>query len=122
MTKDLIGFSERLKGLRFNAQLTQEDVAKRVKCARGTYAQYENGTRTPDAKVVKSLAELFDVSADYLIFGTERKEENIPGEVQMWFRADGTGLTSEEIELLKEDLSDYFMIRKKRLLDRKKRI
>ena len=45
---------------------TQEDVAKRAGVARSTYANWENGKREPDFETSEKLADIFEVSVDYL--------------------------------------------------------
>lgn len=64
-------FSERLKKLRENKQLSQEYVAKKLGITRQGYAKYEKGTAQPDFDSLKKLSLLFEVSIDYLITGNE---------------------------------------------------
>ena len=63
--------------LRKKRTWTQDDVAKKIGIARTTYAMYEQGRREPDANSLSKLAELFDVSIDYLITGTERSTQYV---------------------------------------------
>jgi HTH-type transcriptional regulator, competence development regulator len=65
-------FGERLKHLREkkkqkNPKWTQEYVADLVGVARPTYTAYERGTKQPQLETVNKLADLFEVSADYLL-------------------------------------------------------
>jgi DNA-binding XRE family transcriptional regulator len=57
-----------LKAARVNANLTQEDVAKKVKKSKNTIVSYEKGKSTPDIETGKALANLYGVSIDDLIF------------------------------------------------------
>lgn len=57
----------RIRDLRNDRGLTQEDVAKILNVSQNTYSQYEIGiTRFPLDAVVK-LAEFYGVSVDYLV-------------------------------------------------------
>ncbi|MCL6600286.1 MAG: helix-turn-helix domain-containing protein [Alicyclobacillus macrosporangiidus] len=62
-----MGIGDRLSSLRNKTKWTQEDVAKRLGIARTTYAMYEQGRREPDAETLSKLAELYDVTVDYLL-------------------------------------------------------
>jgi HTH-type transcriptional regulator, competence development regulator len=69
-------FGERLKYLREkkkqeNPKWTQEYVADLIGVARTTYTAYERGTKQPQLDTVNKLADLFEVSADYLLGRTD---------------------------------------------------
>ena len=49
---------ERLRMLRAKERLTQKQVADYLEVEVSTYAHYEKGDRTPDAKKLRKLAEL----------------------------------------------------------------
>lgn len=60
-------FGERLKQLRADKKLTQQELANILKISRGTYAHYEIGKREPDQKTLILFAEFFNVSTDDLL-------------------------------------------------------
>ena len=60
-------FGERLRALRKQARLTQEDVAKALRIHRTTYNRYEAGMVSPDQQGLVQLAEMFGVTVDYLL-------------------------------------------------------
>ena len=65
-------FSERLQKCRQikkegNPTWTQDYIAKRIGVARTTYTAYERGTKIPPLDTVNRIADLFDVSTDYLL-------------------------------------------------------
>ncbi len=62
---------ERLVALRKSRKWTQEIVASKLGVARGTYAHWEINKREPDNDTLTRLADLFEVSIDYLIRGKE---------------------------------------------------
>lgn len=58
---------ERLKEQRLLHKLTQQQVADKIGITRPAYTAYESGNRQPDYELLKQLANMFDVSTDYLI-------------------------------------------------------
>lgn len=60
-------FGPRLKILRIKNEMTQRQVAFYLHIDRTTYAGYESGKRFPDARTLCKIADLFDVSVDYLL-------------------------------------------------------
>lgn len=60
-------FGERLKTLRNEKKLRQEDVAKKIGIARTTYAMYEQEKREPDNDTLQKLANFYEVSVDFLL-------------------------------------------------------
>ena len=66
---------QRLKKLREDMGLSQEEVAKRIGVGRTTYVKYETGDSKPIRKI-NELSRLFGVDADYIlcIDSPEKKE------------------------------------------------
>jgi len=73
--------SDRLKKLRKSKKLTQADVANSIDIARSTYVRYEKGEVQPSTGTVVVIAELFNVTTDYLL-GISN-DLIPPGEVQL---------------------------------------
>ena len=85
-------FSIRLKELRKERGLTQEDLSKLSGISFPTISRYENGQRDePKLTILKTLANYFDVTIDYLVGDTDIKETNF---------------TSDEISRIFNDLDD----------------
>ena len=57
---------ERIKGLREDHDLTQEDIAKTLHISQRAYSHYENGTRSLPLDIFIKLADYYDISLDYL--------------------------------------------------------
>lgn len=57
---------KRLKTLRLDKEMSQEDVAKIIGISRPAYNKYESGAIKPVRKI-KELCDLFGVSADYIL-------------------------------------------------------
>ena len=64
-------FQERLIEQRKINKLTQRQVAETLGVSQPSYIRYENGTSEPNLTNLKTLADLFDVSVDYLLGRTE---------------------------------------------------
>jgi len=60
-------FKKRLKELRIERNITQEELAKEISMARSSVAGYENGSKSPSMETLIHLAELFNVTTDYLL-------------------------------------------------------
>lgn len=65
--KKIIG--ERLKTLRENKGLKQNRVAKMLGVHNSTLAKYESGEREPDNETLTKIAEIYEVTLDYLLTG-----------------------------------------------------
>ena len=57
----------RIRDIRMDRGLTQEDVAKILHVSQNTYSQYESGTTCYPLDAVVTLAEFYVVSVDYLV-------------------------------------------------------
>lgn len=60
-------FSERLLSLRKAYGYTQRQLAERLNVAQPSYVRYEQGTAEPTQENLVKLADIFDVSVDYLL-------------------------------------------------------
>ncbi|GAB6254498.1 hypothetical protein PSKAS_00200 [Peribacillus sp. N1] len=73
-------FGDRLKWLRERSGLTQKFAAEKIGVKNNTLSSYESAKRQPDYTTLKKLADLYDVTIDYIITGNENS--NSPDE--MW--------------------------------------
>lgn len=58
---------ERIRNLRIDQNLTQEDIAKNLNLKQNTYSQYEIGVLKYPIEVLIKLASFYDTSVDYLL-------------------------------------------------------
>ncbi len=65
--------SNRLKELRKAKGLTQNQVAIYCDITEKTYQNYELMTREPKISILMRIADLYDVSLDYLVGRTDKK-------------------------------------------------
>ncbi|SMB97835.1 Helix-turn-helix [Thermanaeromonas toyohensis ToBE] len=63
--EDMQYIATKLRKLREEKGLTQEEVAKALNIAKSTLGNYEIGRRTPDLPMLTKLAEFYGVSLDY---------------------------------------------------------
>jgi len=62
---------KRMQLLRENRNWTKTDVAKKIGRTLSTYANWEYGIREPDTEMIKKIAEVYEVSVDYLLGRTD---------------------------------------------------
>ena len=63
-------FPQRLKELRLKKGLTQTELGEKVGVKQSTFTNWENGKREPNFETIIKLADLLEVSLDWL-FGRE---------------------------------------------------
>lgn len=69
---------QRLKMLRKEKKLTQQELSFKLGINRSTYAKYEIGENQTDYDTLQKLADFFEVSTDYLLGRTNNpKKEDI---------------------------------------------
>ena len=59
-------FSKRLKELREENNLTQEQLADKISTSKQVLSRYEKNQREPGINIVTKIADFFEVSIDYL--------------------------------------------------------
>jgi transcriptional regulator with XRE-family HTH domain len=69
----------RLKELRKSRNLTQDEMAKKIRIPRSTYSNYESGKREPDYHTLEQITDYFGVSVDYLL-----GRDKVPQEKTEW--------------------------------------
>lgn len=69
-------YSNRLRNLRKEKGLTQDELAEKLNTSRSRISMYEQGKRQPDFEMQESIADFFNVNLDYL-FGKSDDDERI---------------------------------------------
>jgi transcriptional regulator with XRE-family HTH domain len=62
---------DRIEQSRRNANLTQYQLAKKLGISQKNISKYENNESVPNALIIRDLAKVLEVTADYLLFGPE---------------------------------------------------
>lgn len=65
---------DRLRDLRDDKDLTQQNVADYLHINQRTYSRYENDQRMIPFQILSALADLYGTSVDYLIGRTDIKD------------------------------------------------
>lgn len=66
-----MSFGKRLRNLRENKGLTQEELGKIINQKKSNISKYENERLQPSMETINSFAEYFNVSIDYLFGRTD---------------------------------------------------
>ena len=107
-----MAFAERLKELRKQAHLTQVELAKRLGIGQSSYADWERGKKKPTQENLVKIAQILDVSIDYLVGNSEEKSDELDN-IELLFRMNSKGLTDEEKAVFKKELIEFMEERKK---------
>lgn len=78
----MMKMGERLRELRLQRNISQEEVARQIGITRSAYSHYEINNRQPVYETLIKLAAFFDVSLDYMIGGSASKHNFEPPDAQ----------------------------------------
>lgn len=117
---------KKLRQLRLERRLSQQEVANFVGIHFATLARYESGERLPDVNMLKKLADFFGVTMDDLMDDeiwdiTANPEDILPDSIKAWLRMTGNEFSPEEQEMLVEDLTDYFRMKRERIIKNRRK-
>lgn len=90
----------RIKQLRLEANLTQEELANKLTSVKGksSIANYENGSNLPSDEVKLQMCNIFNCSLDYLLGKSDtRNYDKDEQEFCFAYHKEMEGLTDEEI-------------------------
>lgn len=102
-------WNEKIKKIRNDSGMTQQQLSEKLGVSRGTLANWELGRREPSADVFMRYAEMFNVSLDYL----HDKPVNT-SEIKSFMRDIETFLMSETVQptdkdsVIKDIMALYF--------------
>ena len=117
-------FSDRLKKLRKEAQLTQTEVAKQLNITQQAYQAWESGRRNPKKETIQMFADFFNVPYTYLTSETnyQQIEDTLLEASTVLFRSTikDFDLTPEQEEQFKKDMNTFIEQRRRLFEDRKK--
>lgn len=64
-------FGNRLRDLRHEQHMRQEDLAKHLQISKSSVGMYERGEREPSLVTLRTIADFFHVTTDYLLGRTD---------------------------------------------------
>lgn len=70
-------FSERLKQLRNEHKISQQDLADRIGMSKSSINMYERGEREPGLETLEALADYFNVDLDYLLGKSQNQKRDL---------------------------------------------
>lgn len=60
-----------IKRLRYNYELTQKDLAKKIDTTQQTISEIERGTKLPDVALLCRISDFFNVSIDDILYNSK---------------------------------------------------
>ena len=89
---------ERIRALRLDAGMTQEELAQRIGLKKQNISRYENSRVEPNIRTAKRIAEALGVSLEEMAVGVTVSDTPISSELEQFSSA--AILTEDEQELL----------------------
>lgn len=77
MYYNTIGSGDRIRKMRKEYQLTQEQLADELGISREYLGKIETGKRGASIDILIQISEIYDVSLDYVILGKDKKQGNM---------------------------------------------
>lgn len=98
-----MSFGTKLKKLRQDSNMTQEELGKKINTSRSNIANYENDKNMPSVDILEKLAKIFNVSIDYLLGKSDIKNPNKIdiNDMDIAFSSGIKGLNKQNQEVLK---------------------
>ncbi|WP_051986359.1 helix-turn-helix domain-containing protein [Clostridium amazonitimonense] len=94
---------ERLRFLRVSNKLTVQQLADSIGKTKGNVSSYENDKYEPSAQTIISICKRFDVSADWLLTGEDKfQNQNIGPDSSNIIDEDILPLNEMEIDMIKK--------------------
>ena len=76
---------KRLKSLREKYKFSLEEVARKIKSSAGAISRYENNERKINSKSLIKLSNLYNVSPEYILYGTEKDYNDLESNIVSFF-------------------------------------
>lgn len=111
--REILEFKDRFFELR--GDRSQADFAKYLGLSRATVGFYENGSRLPDALILKMIAQKCEVSSDYLLGLSDSKRTENEGIEKRLGLTDEAILTVETINIKskgEKNTNKHFVVKK----------
>ena len=67
---------QRIQDLRTDADMSQKQLSEILHISQRSYSHYETGSRNIPVEMLIRLANCYDISVDYLVGRTDKKEMN----------------------------------------------
>lgn len=100
----------RIKLLREELGLKQEDLAKKLSVSPSAIGMYERNLREPNNELILKIANFFNVSVDYLLGKSDIRNPEKDDDFRFAYHKETEGMTDEEI---KDALNFYKEMKRK---------
>ena len=84
---------QRIKALRNKKGISQQILAELIPCHKASISRWENDESTPSMETISRIAEYFEVSEYYLMFGSSEQPDHI---------LDMNGLTFYQMDIVRK--------------------
>ena len=103
-----MSFGQIIKKLRRDSDMTQEQLAETLSISAQAISRWENDVAMPDISLIPVLANLFEVTTDYLL-GVDilQKEDKIQKIINSSREFGEKGVITKAIEILRSGLTEY---------------
>jgi len=91
-------FAKRLRKLRKENDLTQEELGKKLGYNKSNVSHLESGRNKPQLDVLLKLSEIFDITVDYLVGKTDHKNAS---------RISSEDVSKEQLKKLKKLFDEF---------------
>ena len=69
-------FGKRIRKLRLEQNLKQTDLAAKLGISTSSVGMYERELRQPDEEILKKIADFFNVSIDYILGNSDKRDHS----------------------------------------------
>ena len=97
-------FGSRLRDLRNEKKLTQDDLGKMLNVSGKTIGAWERDSRQPNIEAINKIASIFNVSTDYLLGNPEKISNTKTADVEddsIIFTYEGRQIPKEDLEFMR---------------------
>ena len=97
-------FGSRLRDLRNEKKLTQDDLGKMLNVSGKTIGAWERDSRQPNIEAINKIASIFNVSTDYLLGNPEKISNTKTADIEddsIIFTYEGRQIPKEDLEFMR---------------------
>lgn len=97
-------FGSRLRDLRNEKKLTQDDLGKMLNVSGKTIGAWERDSRQPNIEAINKIASIFNVSTDYLLGNPEKISNTKTADIDddsIIFTYEGRQIPKEDLEFMR---------------------
>lgn len=95
--------NERIKTLRKNLEMTQDEFSSKIGLSRNFIAQIETGAKSPSDRTIKDICREFNINEDWLRTGKEPMQKPMEDKLSAYV----SEITDGDDELIKDFIITY---------------